>query len=215
LRAAAHGCANVTASSRAALAAPRARGSAPLRRDPGLIEQSITELVPLLALGAVLGLLTAAAALRALLPLLPANLPRTESIGISLPVLGFTTAVVILIALLVGVWPAVDAARSGVSAGLGELSRGSTGAPRRARVRDALVIAQIAVTLLLLVGATVLLRSFLAVRAITPGFNPAQALSVSIAIPQSKYLNDTEVTQFYTGVLDRVQALPGVVAAGS
>ena len=163
----------------------------------------------------MLGLLTAAAALRALLPLLPANLPRTESIGISLPVLGFTTAVVILIALLVGVWPAVDAARSGVSAGLGELSRGSTGAPRRARVRDALVIAQIAVTLLLLVGATVLLRSFLAVRAITPGFNPAQALSVSIAIPQSKYLNDTEVTQFYTGVLDRVQALPGVVAAGS
>jgi putative ABC transport system permease protein len=211
------GCANVTNlllargfSRRRELAVRTALGATRGR----LVEQSITELVPLLALGAVLGLLTAAAALRALMPLLPENLPRTESIGINLPVLGFATATVIVIALLVGVWPSVDAARSGLSAGLGDLSRGSTGAPRRARVRDALVIAQIAVTLLLLVGATVLLRSFLAVRAVTPGFNPAHALSVSLAIPQSKYPFDAQVTQFYTGVLDRVQALPGVVAAG-
>jgi len=211
------GCANVTnlllargLSRRRELAVRTALGATRGR----LVEQSITEMVPLLALGAVLGLVTAAVAMRALLPLLPEDLPRVESIGINLPVLGFTTAVVIVIALLVGVWPAVDAATSGVSAGLGELSRGSTGAPRRARVRDALVIAQIAVTLLLLVGATVLLRSFLAIRDVSPGFNPAHVLSVQLAIPQSKYSTDAQITQFYAGVLDRVQALPGVVAAG-
>jgi len=211
------GCANVTnlllargLSRRRELAVRTALGATRGR----LVEQSITEMVPLLALGAMLGLVTAAVAMRALLPLLPEDLPRVESIGINLPVLGFTTAVVIVIALLVGVWPAVDAATSGVSAGLGELSRGSTGAPRRARVRDALVIAQIAVTLLLLVGATVLLRSFLAIRDVSPGFNPAHVLSVQLAIPQSKYSTDAQITQFYAGVLDRVQALPGVVAAG-
>jgi predicted permease len=70
------------------------------------------------------------------------------------------------------------------------------------------------VTLLLLVGATVLLRSFLAVRAVTPGFIPEHALSVNLAIPESKYPTETQVNQFYTAVLDRVEALPGVVAAG-
>ncbi len=211
------GCANVTnlllargLSRRRELAVRTALGASRGR----LVEQSITELVPLLALGAVLGVFTAVLALRALVPLLPADLPRTESIGLSLPVLGFAAAVVIVIAFLVGIWPAVDAARSGVASGLAELSRASTGAPRRARVRDALVIAQIAVTLVLLVGATVLLRSFLAVRAVSPGFNPSMALSVHLAIPQSKYPLDAQVTQFYSGVLDRVQALPGVVAVG-
>jgi putative ABC transport system permease protein len=159
-------------------------------------------------------LLTATWVLRALVPVLPADLPRTEGIGINLPVLGFTTLVVMVIALLVGVWPAIDAARSGVSAGLSELSRGSTGTRRRARVRDMLVIAQIAATLLLLVGATVLVRSFLAVRAVSPGFNPEGVLSAQVAIPESRYPRDAQIVTFYSRVLDRVQALPGVTAVG-
>jgi len=124
------GCANLTnlllargLSRRREIAVRTALGASRGR----LVEQSITELVPLLALGAAAGLLTATWVLRALVPVLPPDLPRTEGIGISLPVLGFTTLVVVVIALLVGVWPAVDAARSGVSAGLSELSRGSTG----------------------------------------------------------------------------------------
>ena len=211
------GCANLTnlllargLSRRREIAVRTALGASRAR----LVEQSITELVPLLALGAAAGLLTATWVLRALVPLLPADLPRTEGIGINLPVLGFTTLVVMVIALLVGVWPAVDAARSGVSAGLSELSRGSTGTRRRGRVRDALVVAQIAATLLLLVGATVLIRSFLAVRAVSPGFNPEGVLTVKVAIPESKYPRDDQIVAFYTGVLDRVQALPGVTAVG-
>ena len=211
------GCANLTnlllargLSRRREIAVRTALGASRAR----LVEQSITELVPLLALGAAAGLLTASWVLRALVPLLPADLPRTEGIGINLPVLGFTTLVVMVIALLVGVWPAVDAARSGVSAGLSELSRGSTGTRRRAGVRDALVVAQIAATLLLLVGATVLIRSFLAVRAVSPGFNPEGVLSVQVAIPESKYPRDDQIVAFYTSVLDAVQELPGVIAVG-
>src|SRR4029079_3217810 len=104
--------------------------------------------------------------------------------------------------------------RTGVSAGLSELSRGSTGTRRRARVRDLLVIGQIAATLLLLVGATVLVRSFLAVRAVSPGFDPEGVLSVQVAIPESKYPRDDQIVAFYTSVLDRVQTLPGVIAVG-
>lgn len=179
-----------------------------------LVEQSITELVPLLALGGVFGLLTATWVVRALVPLLPADLPRVEGIGIHLPVLAFTTAVVMLVAFLVGIWPAIDAAKSSLTLGAAELSRGSTSAPGRARLRDLLVIGQIATTLLLLVGATVLMRSFLAVRQVSPGFNPDHVLSVHVAIPRSKYPRDAQVAAFYTRVLERVQVLPGVLAAG-
>ena len=179
-----------------------------------LTEASVTELVPLLVLGAALGLLTAAMAVRAIVPFLPTDLPRAEAIGIHLPVLGFSMAVVIVVALLVGVWPAVDAARARPSASLTDLSRGATSAPGRTRVRDLLVIGQIAATLLLLVGATVLMRSFMAVREVDPGFDPDRVLSVHIAIPRSQYPLDAQVVDFYTRVLDRVQSLPGVLAVG-
>jgi putative ABC transport system permease protein len=179
-----------------------------------LAGQSLTELVPLLALGGALGVLTAAGALRALVPLLPADLPRVEGIGIHLPVLGFATAAVLLVALLVGAWPAVDASRRSVSSTIAELSRGATDAPRRAHARDLLVVGQLAATLLLLVGATVLMRSFLALRQVSPGLEPAGVLSVHVAIPRTKYPDDRDVVTFYARVLERVQALPGVVAVG-
>jgi putative ABC transport system permease protein len=189
---------------RTALGASRAR----------LIEQSVTELVPLLALGTALGLLTATWVVHAFVPLLPADLPRAEAIGIHLPVLAFTTLVVIVVSLVVAVWPAASAARTDVKSTIAEVSRGTTAAPRRVRHRDLLVIGQIATTLLLLVGATVLMRSFLAVRDVSPGFEPTNVLSAHLAVPRTKYPLDRDVAALYTAVLDRVQAVPGVVATG-
>ena len=179
-----------------------------------LAEASLTELAPLLALGGVLGIITAAGVLRAVAPLLPVDLPRSEEIGIHLPVLAFSALVVIVIALLVGVWPALAAAVTRPSESLTELSRGATSAPGRTRVRDLIVIGQIATTLVLLVGATLLMRSFLAVRQVTPGFEPAQVLSAYVAIPRSQYPLDAQVTAFYGRALDRLQSLPGVDAVG-
>ncbi len=189
---------------RAALGASRAR----------LIEQSITELVPLLALGAALGLASATWIVHGLVPLLPADLPRVEAISINLPVLGFTMCVTMVIAVLVAVWPAVAVARSSVSGAATELSRASTLAPRRARLRDLLVIGQIATTMLLLVGAMVLMRSFIALRQVSPGFNADHVLSVHIAVPRPKYPLDDDVNAFFTQALERVHELPSVTAAG-
>lgn len=211
------GCANLTnllltrgVARRRELAIRTALGASRSR----LAEASLTELVPLLAGGGTLGLLTASGVVRAIVPLLPANFPRAEEIGINLPVLAFSTTVVIVVALLVGIWPAVDAVRAVPSAGLADLSRGSTSAPGRTRVRDLLVIGQIATTLLLLVGATVLMRSFLSVRQVMPGFDPDRVLSVHVTIPRTQYPLLPQVAGFYTRVLDRIESLPGVVAVG-
>jgi len=179
-----------------------------------LIEQSLTELVPLLTLGSVLGVIAAAWALDLLVPMLPADLPRVEAIGLHLPVLAFSVATVSLVVVFVGLWPAVQAAKHSMAASIAELSRRSTVAPGGARARDALVIGQIALTVLLLVGALVLMRSFLAVREVSPGFNPDNVLTAHLAVPRSKYRLERDVAALYTQVLDRVQALPGVVAAG-
>ena len=179
-----------------------------------LIEQSVTELAPLFALGALFGLLTAALLIRGVMPLLPADMPRVEGIGINIPVLAFTTAIVIVVAVLVTMWPAIVAARRGMTATIAELSRGSTAAPRLVRAGDVLVVGQIATTLLLLVGAIVLVRSLLVVRRVDAGFNPDHVLSVHLAVPRTKYPLDSDVAALYTRVLDRVQALPGVLAVG-
>lgn len=179
-----------------------------------LAEASLSELVPLLALGGVLGMFTAAGVVRAVAPLLPVGLPRIEEIGIHLPVLAFSVAVVIAVALLVGVWPALAAARTSPGESLTDLSRGATSAAARTRVRDLIVIGQIATTLVLLVGATLLMRSFLAVRQVTPGFDSARVLSAYLAIPRSQYPLDAQVTAFYARTLDRLRSLPGVDAVG-
>jgi putative ABC transport system permease protein len=179
-----------------------------------LAEASLTELVPLLALGGALGVVTATGLVRAIAPLLPVDLPRTQEIGIHLPVLAFSAVVVLVVALLVGLWPALAAARTTPHDSLADLSRGATGAPGRTRVRDLIVIGQIAATLVLLVGATLLMRSFLAVRQVTPGFDPARVLSAYVAIPRSQYPQDAQVIAFFARALDRIQSLPGVDAVG-
>jgi putative ABC transport system permease protein len=179
-----------------------------------LAEASLTELVPLLALGGALGVVTATGMVRAIAPLLPVDLPRTQEIGIHLPVLAFSAVVVLVVALLVGLWPALAAARTTPHDSLADLSRGATSAPGRTRVRDLIVIGQIAATLVLLVGATLLMRSFLAVRQVTPGFDPARVLSAYVAIPRSQYPQDAQVITFFARALDRIQSLPGVDAVG-
>ena len=89
-------------------------------------------------------------------PLLPADLPRVENIGLHLPVLLVSAVTLALIALFVGIWPALEAARGGLAASVADLSRGNTGSARRTRLRDMLVVAQIAATLWLVVGAALL-----------------------------------------------------------
>ena len=189
---------------RAALGASRLR----------LILQSIAELLPMLVAGGALGLLTASTAVAAIVPLLPADLPRAENIGLDGPVLAVTVSTLALIAIFVGVWPALEAAESGLGGSVADLSRGNSGTPRRARLRDLLVVAQIAATLWLVVGAALLMRSFVHLRQVDPGFNAERVYSLHLAIPRAKYPKDRDVAAFCARILERVQALPEVVSAG-
>ena len=179
-----------------------------------LVLQSIGELVPMLVAGGAIGLVAAAWIVNALMPVLPADIPRVENIGLHLPVLGFTLVALALVGMFVGVWPALEASSRGLGASIADLSRGATAGPRRARLRDVLVVAQIAATLWLVVGAALLARSFVALKQVNPGFNPDRVYSAHLAIPRAKYARDRDVAELCARIVERVRALPEVIAAG-
>ena len=188
---------------RAALGASRGR----------LVAQAIAELAPIVAVGGAIGVIAGAWALDVVVPLLPADLPRVENIGLHAPVLVASAATLALIAMFAGVWPALEAARGGLAASVAELSRGGTGSLRRARLRDALVVAQIAATLWLVIGATLLARSFGELKQVNPGFQSDRVYSMHLAIPRAKYPRDRDLAAFCARMLDRIRAVPGVVSA--
>ena len=188
---------------RAALGASRGR----------LVAQSIAELAPIVAIGGAIGVIAGAWAIDVVVPLLPADLPRVENIGLHAPVLVASAATLALIAMFAGVWPALEAARGGLAASVAELSRGGTGSLRRARLRDALVVAQIAATLWLVIGATLLARSFGELKQVNPGFQSDRVYSMHLAIPRAKYPRDRDLAAFCARMLDRIRAVPGVVSA--
>jgi len=167
-----------------------------------------------LAAGGVFGVFAAASTIAAVVPLLPPDLPRVENVGLHLPVLAFSAATLLLIAVSAGVWPALEAARGGLAASVSDLSRGGTSSARRTRLRDLLVVSQIAATLWLVVGATLLGRSFVELKQVNPGFEADGVYSMHLAIPRAKYPKDRDVASFCERILERVRAVPGVVSAG-
>src|SRR6185436_3954043 len=121
------------------LAVRAALGAGRLR----LVMQSVAELLPMLLLGGVLGIVGAVSAVRALVPALPADIPRVENIGVHPPVVAAAVLMLAAIAVFVGIWPALEASRRGLAASVGDLSRTSTATPRRAALRDTLVVVEI------------------------------------------------------------------------
>lgn len=189
---------------RAALGAGRAR----------LVRQSITELVPLLVLGGAAGVALARLLLDAAVPWLPATMPRVEAIAIGAPVLLFAAAALALTAIATGVWPAMQVARWDVAAALRESLRGASTTLRGTRARDALVVTQIAVALLLTIAAALLARSFANVRDAEIGLRADGVATMHLAIPRAKYRDDWQVADVCGRILERVQQLPAVGAAG-
>jgi putative ABC transport system permease protein len=173
---------------------------------------AVAELVPVLLLGGIFGVVAAKLAAAMFIPLAPAALPRVDAIEINGAVLLFSLAVVMLTGVVAGILPAVRACRGAVPAdALG--ARSTTGSRHHVRMRRVLVVAQIALTLPLLHGATVLGRSFAAIMAVNPGFRTDNVLALHMAIPRSKYPTDQAIAAFYTRIIDRVRGLPGVVSA--
>jgi predicted permease len=178
-----------------------------------LIRQLLTESVLLSLIGGVLGLLLAIGGLRLLLKLGPDTLPRLGEIGVDARVLGFTFAVSFVTGIIFGIFPALRASRVDLNGVLKDTGRSysSTG---QHRLRNLFVVSEIALSLMLLIGAGLLVRSYGQIQNASPGFNPKNVLSFRLSLPNSKYKGPAVIT-FYKQLLDRIKALPGVESAGT
>ena len=175
----------------------------------------LTESVLLAVVGGAVGLLLAIWSLDLLVSLKPANLPRLAEIGVNRTVFLFTLAVSVVTGLLFGVAPALQVSKMDLNEGLKESSRGGTDSPRRHRMRALLVVSEVALSLVLLVGAGLMIRSFSRLLAVDPGFKADHVLTAFVSLPVSKYPKREEQTAFFDRLLERLRNVPGVSAAGA
>lgn len=178
-----------------------------------LVVQALAEVTPMLILGGAAGIAWARMAVAAFIPIAPAALPRIERIEVNGAVLAFSLGVLILTGLAAGILPVIHAWRSNVPAAARD-RRGSTATRDQMRTRSVLVVAQFALTLPLLVGATALTRSFAALMAVDPGFRAENVLTMHMAIARSWDRGDAQIAAFYTRLVDRLATIPGVESAG-
>lgn len=179
-----------------------------------VVKQLLLESALLAAAGGVLGLFLARIGVRALLALTPVNVPRADEIGPSAPVLAFTALISLMAALATGLAPGLSTTRGDLARQLNEASRGSTEGARGKALRAGFIVVEVGLSLVLLAGAAVLLKSFSKVQAVEPGFDPHGVLAVRLSLPKNRYPHMPDVSRFYDALLPRVQALPGVSAVG-
>jgi putative ABC transport system permease protein len=180
-----------------------------------LVRRSIVESAALTMAGAVVALLTAWWGIRALRPLIPPNVPRAEAIALDVTVLGFTAAVTIVAGVLFGLVPAWRAMRPNVMDVLQEGSRGSTPSRAARRLSDVMVVAEVALALMLLVSAGLLVRSFIRLTAIDPGYRTAGIVATHVVMPRTRYAPPAAKRQFIGDLVDRVRRIPGVDRASA
>lgn len=188
---------------------------------PRLIRQLVSECLPIGLLGAISGLLLAEWGIEGLSALLPASLPRHNVIAIDARVLAFTGGVSLVTVLIFGLLPALKVVRADVRASLSEGGRGGLGSLRQGRLRSGLVVSEVALALVLLIGAGLMARSFINLRRVDAGFQPRNVITMRVALPEAKYpmplsANDPGEpagVAFYDQLLARVEALPGVNGA--
>ncbi len=172
-----------------------------------LIRQLLTESVLLAALGAALGILLAFWGTSVIAAQLPDGIPRLQEAKVDAPVLVFTLAISLLTGLLFGLAPALQASRPNLTEGLKEGERGSSG--RRQWLRNVLVVGEVALTLMLLVGAGLLIQSFRRVLGVDPGFNPQNLLTMQVSITNP---DGQQIANFFEQLQQNVGNLPGVKA---
>ncbi|HEV2861401.1 MAG TPA: ABC transporter permease [Pyrinomonadaceae bacterium] len=179
-----------------------------------IVRQLLTESVLLAMAGGLLGLLFALWGVRLLSAFVPENVPRFNETSIDLRVLGFTLAASLLTGLLFGLAPALQSSRVDLNEALKEGGRGGTEGRGRRRFRSLLIVVEVALSLVLLVGAGLLIKSFVKLRNTDPGFDASNTLTASLSPAAVRYDTDEKVNDFYRLLVERVRALPGVESVG-
>ncbi len=179
-----------------------------------LIRQVLTESVLLSIAGGVLGLFLAVWVTAALVHATPAGVPRMNEVSADGWVLSFTLGLSILTGIVFGIFPALQASRADVQVTLQEGGRTGTAGSGRTRLRDFLVAAEVAVSLVLLVGAGLMTKSLFRVLEADGGINPSNVLTARFSTPDAKYNDDSKRRTFVSQLIAKVQSLPGVQAAG-
>jgi len=179
-----------------------------------LVRQFLTESLLLGLVGGGLGLVLAAWGVEVLVALSPGNIPRLEEVGLDARVLAFTFGVSALTGVVFGLLPALSASKADLSVSLKEGgSRGSTAGAGARRLRATLVVAEVAITVVLLAGAGLMVRSFMAIQSVDPGFRPERILTFDFALPMTKYNEEPQRAAFFEQLTTRAAALPGVERA--
>ncbi len=178
-----------------------------------LVAQLLVESVLLGVAGGALGIALSAWGTHALTALGAGNLPRVDEIGMDWRVMAFALALSLVTGLLFGLVPALQLSRQDVNPVLRAEGRGSAGNRKRSRLRGTLVVAQVALSMVLLVGAGLLIRSFVRLRHVSAGFQPGNVLTMNIALPPARYSKATQMVAFYDQVVRQVSVLPGVRSA--
>lgn len=192
---------------RAAMGAGRSR----------LVRQLLTESVALSSAGGILGFLLGGFGIRSLLTLNP-SIPRIGAYGYHVAldwrVLAFTVFVSLITGVLFGLVPALQSSGIDLNTGLRESGGRSGSSVRQNKIRSALVISEMSLALVLLIGAALLIRSFITLRSVNPGFDPRNILTLRMSLSSSRFGKTHEVNQFVHDGVQRLMALPEVVSAG-
>ncbi len=190
---------------RTALGAGRAR----------IVRQLLTESVLLSLSGGVLGLGLAYAGVKGLMAITPANTPRINEVQLDGWVLAFTMVLSFGTGLVFGLVPALQSSRTDTAETLKEGGRGTSGSVMRHKVRSGLVIAEVSMALVLLVGAGLMLRSFMNILEADPGFRSERVMTASFSLPQAKYNEPAKIRLFLDAAVKKVQAIPGIEMAAT
>ncbi|MEJ7576832.1 MAG: ABC transporter permease [Pyrinomonadaceae bacterium] len=191
---------------RTALGAGRAR----------VIRQLLTESVLISLAGGALGVLLAMWGIDLLVTAIPEEMPFWVRFDIDTRVLLFTLSVSLLTGIIFGLVPALQASKPDLQVSLKEGSRSATEGVRRNRLRSLLVVSEIALTLVLLIGAALMMKSFMRLQEVAPGFDPKNVLTLQLWVQGPQYEQDEQrVTSFYSRAVERIRALPGVKSVGA
>lgn len=178
-----------------------------------IVRQLLTESIVLSLTGGALGLAVAYFGIKSVMKLIPDVIPRPADVGIDVRVLIFAIGASLATGIIFGLAPALHASKPNLNESLKDGTRGSTGS--RHRLRSGLVISEMALALILVIAAGLLIRSFIGLKQVNPGFEGKNALSFSLSLPNYGYDNATKVRGFFRDLLSGIRSIPGMKAAGT